>query len=71
MSKTIFINFAALANENGKPVVIGEWSALYDVEKVKELCPEENVFKTILDNIHNAAVPEMKYVARNIQILEL
>ena len=72
MSKTIFVHYVVLAEENEKLVISGEGSMFYDMEVVKSYCSEEeNVFKAIYDDLNHAARPGTTRVIRNIQILEI
>ena len=72
MSKTIFVHYVVLAEENEKIIISGEGSLFYDADVVKEYCSEEeNVFKAITDDLTNAARHGTTCAIRNIQILDI
>ena len=72
MSKTIFVHYVVLAEENEKLIISGEGSVFYDMEVVKSYCSEEeNVFNAINEDLNNAAKPGTTRVIRNLQILEI
>ena len=72
MSKTIFVHYVVLAEEEGRCVTLGEGTIFYDPEEVKKCCSkEESIFQGINNDVKYSAKPGTARIIRNIKILEI